>query len=254
MKILICVSFLGTNYSGYQIQKNAPTVQQALCEASQKVFGFKCDVTGCSRTDSGVHANMFCAAVTESGKSGISTTIPTSKIPFAYAAVLPEDIAVFEAKEVEDSFHPRYDVEYKEYLYKIYNRPISDPFMADRSWHYPRMIDQSAVARMNEAAKRFVGKYDFASFMSSGSDVTDTVRTVFSAEVTKVGDVVEFRVSADGFLYNMVRILTGTLMAVAEGKTEPRDIDGIIAARDRKFAGVTAPPCGLYLNRVVYKE
>jgi len=254
MKILIYVSFLGTKYSGYQIQKNAPTVQQALCEASERVFGFKCDVTGCSRTDSGVHANMFCAAVSESGKSGIDTTIPIKKIPLAYAAVLPNDIAVFDAKEVDDDFHPRYDVEYKDYVYKIYNRSISDPFMADRSWHYPRVLDDGAVERMNEAAARFVGKHDFASFMSSGSDVTDTVRTIFEAEVKREGALIEFRVSADGFLYNMVRILTGTLIAVAEGKIEPTDIDAVIESRDRKRAGVTAPPTGLYLNRVVYRD
>lgn len=254
MKILLHISFLGTNYCGYQIQKNCITVQQVLCEAAEKVFGVKCDITGCSRTDSGVHANMFCATVSERGKSGLSTTIPTDRIPIAFGTVLPQDVSVISAAEVDDSFHPRYDVEYKEYVYKIYTRPQQNPFYADRSWHYPRGLDDAAIVRMNEGAARLVGRHDFASYMASGSDIEDTVRRIFEAEVTRNGDFVEFRVSADGFLYNMVRILTGTLIAIAEGKISPEDIDGITAARDRKRAGVTAPAKGLYLNRVVYRQ
>ena len=251
---MLYISFLGTNFCGYQIQKDRPTVQGTLCEAAQNVFGVKCDVTGCSRTDSGVHANMFCATVSESGKSGLHTTIPIDKIPIAFGTVLPQDVTVFYAKEVEDSFHPRYDVEYKEYVYRIYTSPVSNPFVADRSWHYPRGIDGAALERMMKAASRFVGKHDFAAYMASGSDIKDTVRTVFAAEVRRDGDFVEFKVSADGFLYNMVRILTGTLIGVAEGRISPEDIDAITVSRDRKLAGVTAPARGLYLNRVVYKE
>ena len=254
VKILLYISFLGTNYRGYQIQKGCPTVQGTLCEAAQKVFGVKCDITGCSRTDSGVHANMFCATVSESGKSGLYTTIPIEKIPIAFGCVLPQDVTVFLAREVEDSFHPRYDVKYKEYVYRIYTAPVSNPFFADRSWHYPRGIDDAALERMKEGARRFCGKHDFAAYMASGSDIKDTVRTVFDAEVTREGDFVEFRVSADGFLYNMVRILTGTLVGIAEGRISPEDVDAITASRDRKLAGVTAPAKGLYLNRVVYKE
>ncbi|MBQ7384069.1 MAG: tRNA pseudouridine(38-40) synthase TruA [Clostridia bacterium] len=252
MKILLHISYLGTNYCGYQIQKNAVTVQQVLCEAAQRVFGVSCDVTGCSRTDSGVHANEFCATVTERGKSGIVTSIPTDKLPLAFVAALPPDISVWGAEEVGDDFHPRYDVKYKEYLYMIYNRAVPSPFFEDRSWHYPRVLDGEAVARMNEAAQRLVGKHDFASYMASGSDIKDTVRTVRSASVYREGDTVIFKVSADGFLYNMVRIFMGTLIAVAEGKLTPEDIDAVTAAKDRKMAGITAPARGLYLNKVVY--
>ena len=252
MKILLHISFLGTNYSGYQVQKDARTVQQTLCEAAERVFGVKCDITGCSRTDSGVHALEFCATVTEQKKKTIETTIPIEKIPIVFSAVLPADISVNAAEWVDDDFHARYDVKYKEYVYKIYNAQVPDPFFADRSWHYTRVIDDAAVSRMNEAAKAFVGTHDFCSYMASGSDIKDTERTVFDAEVRKEGDVITFRVSADGFLYNMVRIFTGTLIGVAEGKFDPLDIPKITAAKDRSAAGVTAPAKGLYLNRVVY--
>ena len=254
MKILLHISFLGTNYCGYQAQKNGQTVQQTLSEAADKVFGFRCDITGCSRTDSGVHANMFCATVNEHGKEGIATSIPLDKIPRAFACVLPPDISVFAAKEVADSFHPRYDVRYKEYVYKIYNAEIASPFLSDRSWHYPRRIDDEVISSMNRAAQHFLGTHDFAAYMASGSDIKDTVRTVYSAEVVREGDIVIFKVSADGFLYNMVRILTGTLIAVAEDKISPDEIDAITASRDRKRAGITVPAKGLYLNYVDYTE
>jgi tRNA pseudouridine38-40 synthase len=252
LKILLHISFLGTNYCGYQIQQNKPTVQGALCEAAERVFGSPCDITGCSRTDSGVHANEFCATVTKKGEVGIDTSIPLDKIPIAFSAVLPFDISVFRAEWVEDDFHPRYGVLYKEYEYKIYNKPIPDPFTSGRCWHYPRYIDDASLERMKQAAAHFVGKHDFAAYMASGSDIKDTVRTVFDAEVTREGDFVIFRVSADGFLYNMVRIFTGTLLAVAEGKISPKDIVDITLSKDRKKAGMTAPARGLYLNRVVY--
>lgn len=254
MKILLHISFLGTRYAGYQVQKGHATIQGALCEAAEKVFGVKCDITGCSRTDSGVHANEFCATVSEHGKTGLETTIPTEKIPLAFVSALPEDISVRSAEMVDDDFHARYDVEYKEYVYKIYNRPIPSPFFADRSLHYPRAIDDKALARMRAGAKNFIGTHDFSSYMASGSDIKDTVRTVLDADVTREGDFVVFKVSADGFLYNMVRIFTGTLLGVAEGKTEPEDIIKITEARDRRLAGVTASAKGLYLNRVVYRE
>ena len=254
MKILLYVSFLGTEFCGYQIQKNARTVQQTLCEAAKAVFGFDCDITGCSRTDSGVHANMFCATLTEHGKSFINTSIPTSKIPIALCNALPSDVSVYFAEEVDEDFHARYDVEYKEYVYKIFNKQCPDPFWVDRAWHYPRKIDDMSIEKMNQAASRFIGKHDFSAYMASGSDIKDTVRTVVDARVYREGDIIVFKVSADGFLYNMVRIFVGTLIAVAEGKISPDEIDMITESCDRRRAGITAPASGLYLNRVVYKK
>ena len=128
----------------------------------------------------------------------------------------------------------------------------SDPFLFGRVWHYPRHIDDDKLCQMQKAAKYFIGKYDFSSFMASGSKITDAVREVVSAKVERCGDIVEFTVSADGFLYNMVRIMMGTLVAVAEGKLLPEDIPNVIAAKDRSRAGMSAPAEGLYLNRVEY--
>ena len=252
MKVLLYISFLGTAYCGYQIQPNGITVQQRLNEATKALFGYDCDIVGCSRTDSGVHANCFCATVSKKGTNELITSIPVDRIPLAIANYLPNDISVFKAVEVDDGFHPRYDVKYKEYVYRIWTRQERDPFMIDRTWNYAKRIDDEALERMNRAAKRLIGTHDFSAYMSSDTKIKDTVRTITEAEVTRSGDIVEFRVCADGFLYNMVRILTGTLVAVAEGKISPEDIDGITLSKDRRKAGITVPPCGLYLNRVVY--
>ena len=252
MKILLYISFLGTGYCGYQIQPNGITVQQRLNEATKALFGYECDIVGCSRTDSGVHANCFCATVSKKGESEIHTTIPIEKIPVAMSNLLPDDISVFDARIVNNDFHARYDVKYKEYVYRIWNRAEKDPFNYDRSYHYPKHIDDAALGRMNDAAKHFIGTHNFLSYMKSDSDVASTVRTVYDASVTRSGDMIEFKVSADGFLYNMVRIFVGTLIAVAENKISPDDIDKITLSEDRKNAGMTAPAHGLFLNKVVY--
>ncbi len=252
MKILLNISYLGSGYCGYQVQRNAPTVQQRLNEATRALFGFDCDIVGCSRTDKGVHADMFCATVSKKGESDIECSIPAEAIPLALNRFLPDDICVKEAKFVDEGFHPRYDVKYKEYVYKIFNSPIPDPFLSGRVWHYPRPITDGDLKRMILAAAYFVGEHDFSSYMASGSSVKNTVRNVMEATVEREGDIITFRISANGFLYNMVRIMTGTLIGVAEGKIEPEDVPTITEARDRKRAGVTAPPDGLYLHKVVY--
>lgn len=252
MKILLRLSFLGSAYCGYQVQPNGESVQQKLNEAAKQLFGYDCDIVGCSRTDSGVHANEFCATVSKKKESFIETSIPISRIPQAMSHWLPSDIAVFAAEAVEDSFHPRYDVKYKEYEYKILNRQVRDPFLEGRVWHCPKQIGEEGFENMKRAAAMLVGRKDFSSFMAADSTVKDTVREVFSAELEREGDLITFRVSADGFLYNMVRIFTGTLVEVAYGKIAVDDIPHIIEAHDRRRAGCTAPPEGLYLNRVVY--
>ncbi len=250
MKILLKLAYVGTSYNGWQAQKDGNTIQQCLTEAVESLLGFACDVTGCSRTDSGVHANGFCATVSKKGEPGIETTVPLERFPRAVNAFLPNDIAVIEATAVDNGFHARYDVVAKEYVYRIFTRHERDPFLADRVWHYPRELN---VIAMDCAAKSFVGYHDFASFMAQGSKIIDTRRTVKSASVAKNGDIVEFRVSADGFLYNMVRIMTGTLVEVGEGKRSFDNISDVISACDRRLAGITAPACGLYLDRVFYE-
>lgn len=252
MKLLLKISFLGTNYNGYQVQPDKPTVQRELNEASKQIFGFDCDIVGCSRTDSGVHANEFFVCVSKKGENSLNCTIPMDKAPLAFNSVLPDDISVLEVGMVEDEFHPRYDVKYKEYIYKIWNDPIKNPFFSDRVYHIPQKYSDEIIEKMNEAAQYYCGKHDFCSFMAQGSKIVDTVREVKYAKVYREGDFIVFKVAADGFLYNMVRIMTGTLLLVAQGKINPCDIEKIIDSKDRKNAGSTAPACGLYLNRVEY--
>jgi tRNA pseudouridine38-40 synthase len=253
MKILLQIAFIGTSYCGYQVQPNGVTVQQRLNEAAKDLFGYDCDIVGCSRTDSGVHANEFYVAVSKKGEGFIETSIPIEKIPQAMSVRLPNDISALSASMVDDSFHPRYDVRYKEYVYQIWNGRARNPFLFDRSWHCPKPIDDEALERMQIAARCFIGKKDFASFMAADSKIKDSVRTVIDATVEKNGDMIVFKVSADGFLYNMVRIFTGTLIDVAYGRIDVSDIEKIISACDRKKAGSTAPPEGLFLNKVVYR-
>ena len=254
MKLMLRLAFVGTRYCGYQTQKDRLTVQQTLTEAASRLFGFSCDVTGCSRTDSGVHANDFCVVINRKGEKGLETSIPLLRIPQAFATVLPTDIAVNAAEWVSEEFHPRYDVKYKEYVYRIWNAPVMNPFYADLAWHDPRSISEEALAQMKQAACAFVGTHDFCACMATGSKVENTVRTVYYADVTREGSMITFRVAADGFLYNMVRIMTGTLIAVAEKKISAAQITEKLQSGNRSEMGSTAPAKGLYLNRVVYGD
>lgn len=252
MKLLLTFSYLGTDFCGYQVQKEGRTVQGELNVAAKALFGYDCDITGCSRTDAGVHANSFCATVTKKGKKTLETHIDVSRIPVALNAHLPADISVIKAKWVDEIFHARYDVVYKEYVYRILNSPSRSPFEEGRAWHIPYVYSQDTVEKMDLAAKAYVGEHDFSAFMASGSTVESTVRTVKYANVYKDGDIIVFKVAADGFLYNMVRIMTGTLISVAQNKIPYDSIGEIIESKDRQRAGMTAPAEGLYLNKVVY--
>ena len=247
MKYFAKIRYLGTAFHGFQVQPGLRTVQGELNDALNQAFGLPCRVTGCSRTDAGVHANEFCLTVECDGG-----TIPADKLPIAVARFLPSDLSLFYAEECSQDFHPRYDVREKEYLYRIINRPIYDPFDFGRAWFLSRPITDEGLLLMKQAAKHFIGKMDFSTFMSEGSDVEDTVRNVTALSVERIGDLIEVRISADGFLYNMVRIIVGTLTEVAFGRISPDDIPEIISSRDRSRAGMTAPADGLFLNKVVY--
>ena len=250
MKHLLNLKYVGTDFCGYQVQPGKRTVQSVLQDAIERVYGIRYDVKGCSRTDSGVHANSFYATFETSDSDGI--LIPDNNIPFALNANLPDDISVLSSISVDTDFHVRHDVVYKEYVYVISDGLIKDPFLKNRSHYYQRTISDSDIARMNEAAKHICGKHDFRAFMSSGSDIIDTVRDVKYLNVSRENDTVKIYIAADGFLYNMVRIIAGTLLDVARGKTEPSQLAAIIDSLDRTNAGPTLPPHGLYLNKVIF--
>lgn len=250
-KILLTLAYDGTNYFGYQLQNDKPTVALMLNIATKDAFGFECNVTGCSRTDSGVHALGFCATV-EPKNLDNKITVPVDKIPVALNVKLPNDIVVLDAKEVSEDFHPRYSVKSKEYIYKIHDSQIANPFYNNRVLEYGRCISDEGILRMNEASKHFIGKHHFDAFMSTGSKIENTERTVYSAEVKRENDMVVFSVRADGFLYNMVRIMVGTLLKVESEKMEPCQIADVILSKDRDKAGTTAKACGLYLKKVYY--
>ena len=246
VKLLLKISYLGSAYNGWQVQKDRKTVQKTMQDAVETAFGKRFPITGCSRTDSGVHANMFCCTV-EFGD--IRTSIPIEKIPVILSRLLPDDISVYDACRVPDSFHPRYDATGKEYIYLIWNGAVKNPFLTERAMFYPKPLD---VNLMNEAARCFLGKHNFASFMSSGSKITDTIRRIDTSRVEREGDKIMFTIAGNGFLYNMVRIMAGTLIEAGSGKIAPNDVSEIIRACNRNKAGATAPSCGLYLNRVFY--
>lgn len=246
MKYLLELSYIGTRYCGFQVQPGKLTIQSTLQDAIESVFGVRLPVKGCSRTDAGVHARQYFATF-DSEKS-----IPTDKLPLALNSKLPTDIAVRSSRIVPDSFHVRHDVEWKEYEYLLLNSRIRDPFLTGRAYQC-RVMDAEQIELMRSAAEAFVGKHDFAGFMSAGTKIADTVREVRYLEIIEDGELVRIRIAADGFLYNMVRIIVGTLLDVAEGRIEPSEIPGIINSRDRSRAGATAPAEGLYLNRVNFR-
>lgn len=243
--LLLTLRFLGTNYHGWQVQENAKSIMEEVQDAVEALFGTRDPITGCSRTDTGVHADMFCCT--------LRTENPIScyRLIAGMNAKLPQDIAVSDCIEVPDDFHPRYDATAKQYRYRIWNGKARNPFWEGRAHyvHPPLNVD-----RMNENAKDFLGTHDFTSFTNSKEVINDNVRTVRRAEVFREGDSIVFLVEADGFLYNMVRIMAGTLLAMETGQRESGSIPAILEARDRSAAGKTAPACGLYLHRVFYED
>ena len=244
MNYLIEIKYDGKGYHGWQLQSNADTVQQRVEQACERLFCEKISVNGCSRTDTGVHANGFVASF------HAQKVLNTKNVISGLNNFLPDDIAVFSAKYVPDDFHARFSCKSKEYLYKIYNSQIRNPFFSGRALIYHTPID---IELLNKNAADFIGTHDFTSFRAEGSDVKTTVRTVKKAYFTSDGDgVFTFHVEADGFLYNMVRIMVGTLLYIQEGKIENGSIPSVIESKDRRKAGKTVPPDGLYLNKVYY--
>ncbi len=242
-RILLTISYDGTAYHGWQVQPNAITVQAVMCEALEQILKTKVSVTGTSRTDAGVHARQFTCHF------DCEDSIPKEAFLRGLNAVLPSDIAVIDCKEVSADFHARYNAKGKTYCYNIYNSNKKDPFKLRYAWQIERPLDTD---KMNAFAKQIIGKHDFYAFSSSGRSVEDTVREISECYVTKNGDDIKITVTANGFLYNMVRIIAGTAVAVSDGKIDIADIGGILKSKQRERAGVTAPPQGLFLEKVHY--
>lgn len=244
--VLIKIAYDGSYFHGWQIQNNAHTVQECFQKALYKIIGTTPDIKACSRTDTGVHAKVFCISVV------IDNPILNHRLTGALNHFLPDYVVCLSCEDVPMDFHARYSCKGKEYKYIIHNSEIRDPFLTNKALHYWYPIDYE---KLNEAASHFVGTHDFSSFCTVDSRKRDNlVRTVYTSKVEKQDDKVIFTVSADGFLYNMVRIMVGTLIKVQQGGIDPKDIPMILEKKDRALAGPTAPPCGLYLNRVFYEE
>lgn len=242
--LAVTISYDGRNYHGWQVQSNAITIQEVFQNALEHVFGDRVDVKGCSRTDSGVHANMYVI------NFFTENSIRTDKLILALNHWLPRDISAYKCAEMPMDFHARYSCLSKEYIYQIWNSPYRNPFLDGFSLHYYNNID---VSLLNYAAEKFIGTYDFSAFCSFGDSLNNHIRNVIRSGVSRNGKLITFTVQADGFLYNMVRIMTGTLLFVAQGKINPDKIEEIILSKDRRKAGITAPPSGLFLNRVFYQ-
>lgn len=243
MNTLLTLAFNGGAYHGFQVQQNAVTVCAVLQDAMQRVLGARPDVKGSSRTDAGVHAAGFCVSFKH------ETPIPPAKLPLALNSHLPADIRVLHARRVPESFHARYSATGKEYRYTLWNSPVDSPFAHGLYYRVPGPLD---VAAMQAAAAHYVGSHNFAAFASAGGKVQSTVRRVLYAGVEQRGAQITFAVAADGFLYNMVRIMAGTLLSVGQGRAAPGDIPGILAGQNRRAAGSTLPARGLCLARVFY--
>ena len=241
--ILVTLRFAGGAYHGSQIQANAVTVQHVFQEALRSVLGSLPDIKMCSRTDAGVHAERYYVSFKT------ASDIRLDRLTLALNAHLPDDIAALEAREAPDDFHARYSAEEKTYIYRVYNSRVMDPFLVGRAAQFIPHIDEG---RLNEIAQGYVGEHDFRAFCSIKTDVESTVRTVSEYSVTRAVELVEFTVTADGFLYNMARIMAGALLNAARGKLTRADIERALETGERTNLLATAPACGLYLADVRY--
>ena len=237
--------YVGTAYHGWQVQKNAVTVAETLERALSTVVCHPVKCTGAGRTDAGVHAQVYVA------NFRTTSTIPCDRLPLAVNTRLPDDIVVVRAVQVPMEFNAIGSCRKKEYTYRIYNSRLGNAFYVDRAWFYPKHLDESVMQR---AASQFVGTHDFRAVRSVGTETRTTVRTVHYFHVERKGELIECRVCADGFLYNMVRAMVGTVVYAAEGKLAPEDIPAILDSGNRTLAGPTVPPGGLYMTRLWYDE
>ncbi len=243
-RIRLTIAYDGTNYVGWQIQKNGISIQQKINEAVSDLFGTPIEVTGASRTDAGVHALGNVAAF------DVVTRMSPDKISYALNTRLPEDIVVVASEEVSPDFHPRFDALEKTYEYHILNRPFSDPLKRLNCYFYHHNLD---VEKMKMACAPLVGEHDFTSFASIHSQTKSFVRTIYQLGVHREDDEIIIRITGNGFLYNMVRIIAGTLIQMGAGLRDPAEMSDILCGCDRGLAGPTAPAKGLVLVEIYYE-
>jgi tRNA pseudouridine38-40 synthase len=244
MRVKCIVSYDGTHFSGYQVQPNKRTVQGEIEEALLKLHkGQPTKVHASGRTDAGVHAlgQVF--------HFDTSLTIPEEKWPYALNSLLPDDVVIVEASYVNPDFHSRFNATAKEYRFRINQQKMKDVFTRNYSFHYPYKLDLSAI---RQACNHLCGTHDFTSFCVAKTEVDDKVRTIYSIEIIEDDLEITFSFIGSGFLYNMVRILVGTLLDVGQGYTDPDSIPVILEGRDRNLSGKTVPGHGLYLWKVHY--
>lgn len=241
--IQLIISYRGTHYCGWQIQPNGISIQEVITIVIGELTGERVNLIGSGRTDARVHALGQCA------NFFTTSTIPPERFYRALNTKLPTDIRILSSKECSQDFHSRYSAKGKCYLYKIHEGIVASPFSSDLAFHVNKSLDWQAI---EEAAAYFLGEHDFKAFMASGSLLKNTVRTIQKISFEKKNDFCEITIKGNGFLYNMVRIIVGTLYEVGYHRIVPEEISGIIKGMDRTKAGVTAPPHGLYLKDVIY--
>lgn len=241
--IKLTISYDGTNYHGWQTQLNKPTIQETIENAIETIIKIPVPLIGSGRTDKGVHA------LAQIANFKADTNIPEDKIKIALNANLPDDIRIINSKDVHLDFHSRFDSHNKTYFYQIYNDRVSSPFYNNYACFEPSKID---VDKMYEASKLLIGKHDFKGFMAAGSNVKTTERTIFDIKLTKKCNVIRLYINGNGFLYNMVRIIAGTLIDIGKGKKDASCIEYALRSGDRTVLGKTAPPEGLFLKEVNY--
>lgn len=243
--IKLLIEYDGTNYSGWQIQPNASSIQQEIENAVLRITGQKCHLNGSGRTDAGVHARGQVANFKTESR------VPAERFAYAINSMLPRDIVIKDSCEVDLDFHARFSAVGKKYSYQILNSQFPSALMRNYAYHinYGEKLD---LGKMKAAASLFLGEHDFFGFMATGSKVKDTIRTIYEISIKNENDSIQILYHGNGFLYNMVRIITGTLLNAAIGKISVSDIPEIICSKDRSLAGITVPACGLYLEEVIY--
>ncbi len=240
--IMLTIEYEGTAYGGWQKQKNALSIQGAIEEAIFKITGEKANLTASGRTDAGVHA------LGQVANFKTSTKIPIERISKAINAKLPENIGIIEAKEVSLDFHARYNAKRKTYQYRILNSDYKRPIYRNFTYYVPHPLD---FDQMKKDAMSLIGEHDFKGFMSSGSSVKSTIRKIYGVDLEKKEDIIILEIEGNGFLYNMVRIIVGTLIDIGKGKIN-MPLREIVASGDRSKGGHTAPSTGLFLKKVYY--